>query len=321
MDMDSNSNTVVVTQPENDGKKLDMVEEFETPESLIKKAKTTTADCWKFFTKVGPGKDGIGRARCNACIKEYKVGGKLYGTSSLNRHISKCKEIQFEDVGQMMLDMQGKLKSRKIDQMVSMCAAAIIKHDLPFAFVEYDLVRSWISYLNPDAIPITRNTAKVDVLKMYAREKEKIKKEMASIPTRISLTSDLWTACTIEGYICLTAHFVDTNWKLNSKILNFCHMPPPHAGFELSKKILEFLTDWGIEKKFFSITLDNASGNYVMQEHLKSQLVLQNWLLCDGRFFHVRCSAHILNLIVQEGLKVAGDALNKIRESVKYVRG
>ncbi|XP_061367325.1 zinc finger BED domain-containing protein RICESLEEPER 2-like [Gastrolobium bilobum] len=35
----------------------------------------------------------------------------------------------------------------------------------------------------------------------------------------------------------------------------------------------------------------------------------------------MRCSAHILNLIVQEGLKVCGDALMKIRESVKYVRG
>jgi len=34
----------------------------------------------------------------------------------------------------------------------------------------------------------------------------------------------------------------------------------------------------------------------------------------------VRCSAHILNLIVQEGLKVVEGALKKIRDSIKYVR-
>ena len=37
-------------------------------------------------------------------------------------------------------------------------------------------------------------------------------------------------------------------------------------------------------------------------------------------FFYIRCSAHILNLIVQDGLKVASSALHKIRQSVHYVR-
>ncbi|XP_010535246.1 PREDICTED: zinc finger BED domain-containing protein RICESLEEPER 2-like [Tarenaya hassleriana] len=57
-----------------------------------------------------------------------------------------------------------------------------------------------------------------------------------------------------------------------------------------------------------------------MQDILKHQLSLQNSLLCEGEFFHIRCCAHILNIIVQAGLKVISDALDKIRESVKYVR-
>ncbi|XP_019418623.1 PREDICTED: zinc finger BED domain-containing protein RICESLEEPER 2-like [Lupinus angustifolius] len=132
-----------------------------------------------------------------------------------------------------------------------------------------------------DFIPVSRNTTKADVMRIYMIEKDRLKKEMSSIPTRISLTSDLWTACTTEGYICLTSHYVDSNWKL----------------------------------------ANNASSNDVMQEQLKNKLIVENSLLCDGQFFHVRCSAHILNLIVQEGLKVASATLYKIRESIKYVRG
>lgn len=85
------------------------------------------------------------------------------------------------------------------------------------------------------------------------KEKEKLKHVFTTIKNKVCLTSDLWTACTSEGYICLTAHFVDSDWKLNNKILNFSHMPPPHSGVELAAKLFEFLKDWGIEKKVFSL--------------------------------------------------------------------
>ena len=44
-------------------------------------------------------------------------------------------------------------------------------------------------------------------------------------------------------------------------------------------------------------------------------------LVCDGDFIHVRCGAHVLNLIVQAGLKAIEGAIEKVRDSVKYVRG
>ena len=75
------------------------------------------------------------------------------------------------------------------------------------------------------------------------------------------MTSDLWTFVTSEEYICFMAHYVDENWELKNIILNFCHMLPPHTGTLLSEKILSLLEEWGIEKKVFSIILDNASNN------------------------------------------------------------
>ena len=130
-----------------------------------------------------------------------------------------------------MIDYIGKLRCKKIDQTIcrSKIALAIIKHNLSFSFVEYDAIRDVLKYLNPDVKLISRNTTTSDVLKVYLNEKEGLKDELAKIPNRICLTSNLWTSCTQEGYICLIAHYVDLNWKLNSKILVFYGMPPPHC--------------------------------------------------------------------------------------------
>ncbi|PNX66407.1 HAT family dimerization domain-containing protein [Trifolium pratense] len=86
----------------------------ETPES--KRAKTTTADCWKYFTKVDPGPDGVPKAKCKGCAKVFRAGGKNHGTTTLNRHWPKCDKIKSADIGQVMIDMQGKLKNLAIDK-------------------------------------------------------------------------------------------------------------------------------------------------------------------------------------------------------------
>lgn len=41
-------------------------------------------------------------------------------------------------------------------------------------------------------------------------------------------------------------------------------------------------------------------------------------LLLVGRVFHVRCVTHILNLIVQEELKVIEERIDKVHDSVLY---
>ncbi|KAH1110998.1 hypothetical protein GYH30_009682 [Glycine max] len=201
-----------------------------------------------------------------------------------------------------------------------MISITIIEHDLPFSFVEHRRFKELLQYLHPDVKVPSRRVATMNVNNLYDSEKKNMKCMLSKVPSRISLTSDVWTSCTFEGYISLTAHYVDANWELNSKMLNFSHFPPPHLGREMAKVIYGFLEEWGIEKKIFSLTLDNASSNDKMQDYLKERLLLHtNGLVSGGEFFHIRCCA--LNLIVQEGLKVVGPAVNKIKESIKYVKG
>jgi hypothetical protein len=43
-------------------------------------------------------------------------------------------------------------------------------------------------------------------------------------------------------------------------------------------------------------------------------------LLRKGKYLHVRCLAHIINLIVQDGLKAEDGTIDCIRDAVKFIR-
>lgn len=106
---------------------------------------------------------------------------------------------------------------------------------------------------------------------------------------------------------------------MHAKILNFCHVEPPHNALVLHDVVLSLLKDWKIEKKIFTITLDNARCNDNMQDLLTDSLSMHSPLRCDGEYFHMRCGAHILNLIVQSDLKVIGEEMRKVKKLVGYV--
>lgn len=98
------------------------------------------------------------------------------------------------------------------------------------------------------------------------------------------------------------AHFIDKDWKLHKRILNFC-VVHSHKGKEIGKAIELCLLDWRIEK-LCTLTIDNASSNGVAVKYLKNKFSKKNGCIIDRKYFHVRCCANILNLIVKDGIKM-----------------
>jgi len=85
--------------------------------------------------------------------------------------------------------------------------------------------------------------AKSHCLKNHKREKQKLMTSLSLLTSRICITSELWTSCVGHGFLSLTAHYIDANWNLHSKILNFIHMPPPHNANALHDKIHDLLKE------------------------------------------------------------------------------
>ncbi|CAL9004178.1 unnamed protein product, partial [Prunus brigantina] len=87
----------------------------------------------------------------------------------------------------------------------------------------------------------------------------------------------------------------------------------------IGRLVEDCLHDWGIDK-VFTITLDNATANDGAIRHMKRQLKLWGTLLLDGDCLHMRCCAHILNLIVFDGLSELHDSIKSIRKACVYTR-
>ncbi|KAM3218199.1 hypothetical protein P3L10_022729 [Capsicum annuum] len=70
----------------------------------------------------------------------------------------------------------------------------------------------------------------------------------------------------------------------------------------MAASITNYLLEWGLDT-VFSITVDNASSNDVTLIEMSKQL--SNWgtNIMEGQHLHVRYMSHILNLIMQDGLK------------------
>lgn len=288
------------------------------------KRSRTTSDCWDHFTKITVL--GIKKAKCIHCGAELTAGS---GTSHLNRHVRSClSRTQQKDQVDDCLEKKEVTKDdgtcgvalQSFDPIVAShkLATLIVKHELPLRFVEYDAFKDLMSYCNPLAKNMCRSTLKIEIFKLYNSEKAKTMKLLENNDSRVAITTDLWTTSNQKkGYMVVTGHFVDNSWRLQSRILRFINVPAPHTVECLSQVLVKCLWDWDVDKKLSTITLDSCTTNEAMVDRVKGMIPTESMVL-NGKFFHMRCAAHILNLIVKDGLKVIEGGIGKIRESVSY---
>ena len=107
-------------------------------------------------------------------------------------------------------------------------------------------------------------------------------------------------------------------WKLHKRILNFC-IVDNHKGKTIGKMVESCLEEWNIEG-VFTLTVDNASSNDIAISYLKEAINMWKGVVLGNEFVHVRCCAHILNLIVTDGLKYHNKSIDRVHHAVRYVK-
>jgi len=180
----------------------------------------------------------------------------------------------------------------------------------------FNILMKW---MNSNYESIGRKTIKNKCMKVYESEKEQLRKSLREAES-ISLTTDLWTSNQNVQYMCLVAHYIDSDWVLQCCVLNFLEVDPPHTGLVIAHVVFECLVEWKIEDKIMSITLDNASNNDNATTNLSAKLLARKNGQFDPKYFHVRCAAHKVNLFVNDGLNQIEGLISDLRNTVKYFK-
>ncbi|KAM2359051.1 hypothetical protein ACFX1X_007811 [Malus domestica] len=262
-------------------------------------------------------------AECKHCKLLVPAHPITHGTMGILKHLRKCPGSSlFENVDPSQPTLTqarigGPVVTHTFNQkrLDKRCVRWIIISEMPFRVVDQEDFRDFIRDLNPKYKLPNRHKVAAAVLELYVEEKAKIKSVIEGL--RVSITTDTWTSIQMINYMVITAHFLDTNWGLHKRILNFVQVTS-HKGDDIGRCLEVCLNDWGIDK-VFSITVDNASANDTAIAYMKRRLKSNGTLLLDGAHLHMRCACHILNLIVKDGMTELSCEIEAIRNCVKFI--
>ncbi|KAF8114458.1 hypothetical protein N665_0037s0034 [Sinapis alba] len=218
------------------------------------------AKCCEYFIQ---REDDPGQ--CNCCFKTV-------GTSPMINHIARCKLYKADQESKTQTKLTGNssgpaltvrydaaLFRRSVNEMIILSA-------LLFAFVESEGFMCFCLNVLPMYTVHCRRTATKDIFARFVFKKQ-----------RVSLTTDIWVAPTNSvSYMVVTSRWIDANWVLQKMILSFKPVTD-HKEDTIAEHLISCLAEWGIEK-VFTVTGEAA-------------------LVKNGVYLHMRCSAHILNLM------------------------
>lgn len=157
----------------------------------------------------------------------------------------------------------------------------------PFTIVDDAGFQRYTEALNPRYVIPSAKTLKKMVEANNDVHKQQLQQAIQDV-IAVTLTTDLWTSRNTEAYITVTCHFVNKDYKLNSKVLTTSQMNGPHTADNIATSLKQIIEEWNLQNKVMAIVTDNAANMKAAIQILKLR--------------HLPCYAHTLNLVVTQAL-------------------
>ncbi|CAF3328630.1 unnamed protein product [Rotaria socialis] len=240
---------------------------------------TLKSEVWNYATKLNNGK-----AKCNNCNRE--ISCKDHSTTGLRRHLFRCIKIpsfMSHRNGSTTSSIGHDLK-RRLNELVYKC---IIEDGRTFGDLRNPGIIRLLEDIIPGYKPPTRRTVQRQLKRLCNNHTRWLVAELKRIDT-LAVTTDLWSDKKMNSYMCLTGHYINSDSKLQSKVLSFTAFPERHTGGQISYTIKKELKRLQVYDKTHTITCDGAANIKKSFESLKPK--------------RVHCLGHKLHLIVCNAL-------------------
>ena len=261
---------------------------------------------------------------CRHCIKTFnwKTSGG-YGT--LTRHVNSVHPDKVGLLpGQTQISAGFATSNNPLfrydheSSSVALAEAICVDH-LAFQFSENLGFNDYmVNHVQPSYKLVSRKVIKKNVIKAYKRRKAELVAYFSQNDLNVSICSDIWSDHgQTNSYMGVTCHFIDRHFNMQKRLLAFRVFNDSHTAQNIAMMIRTILEEYRLLNRVFSIGFDNASSNTASIRELSA--ICQP--LFGGRFFHIRCACHILNLCVQDGLSAMSYHFDPIKDVIKYIWG
>uniref|UniRef100_A0A3B5A479 BED-type domain-containing protein n=1 Tax=Stegastes partitus TaxID=144197 RepID=A0A3B5A479_9TELE len=227
--------------------------------------------------------------------KHVRASSTVTGASAT---VSSLRQPTFAEFGKQM----SKATTEKLTNSIAKWVAADCR---PISIVEDEGLKEAFQIALPDPnfqLP-SRTTVMKRIHQLYGNERN-AKEELLAGACHVALTGDHWTSVSNHNYLGVTAHIIDSEWKLKSFALTVSKTVTRHHADACAEQVDAVTKEWQIENKVTTIGTDSARNMVAAARQLP--------------FEHMPCAAHMLQRTITVSLEHSGfdTALAKCRKIV-----
>ena len=202
---------------------------------------------------------------------------KIYGPNNAEQNLKKTNQLCIDEIVRKVTPH----RAPKQTELKRATTEWLVIDSLPFNVIHRKGYRKMIHKFDPAFILPCNKSIKNELGIAYQKCVLELKELLSITCETASITTDLWTARSNDGYIGVTLHWLTSDFEVRDAILAVERMEYPHMGERIKEYLNEKIKEFGLAGKIFCAITDNGAN---------MKKAIRIW----DNIERISCSAHTL---------------------------